>query len=95
MNDIKITIKTFVEVVYVVRTSKKSSSEKLIAYLFKYPLFSYKHQNLLSWSEIHKIRLSKSYKTIEGTNQWIFIKNSMNTLRTQYNWDSLNRLNTI
>lgn len=95
MNDIKRTRKTFVEVAYVVRTSKKSSSKKLIAYLFKYPLFSSKHQNLLSWSEIHKIRLSKSYKTIEGTNQWIFIKNSMNTLRTQYNWDSLNRLNTI
>jgi hypothetical protein len=46
-------------------------------------------------SEIHKIRLSKSYKTLEGTNQLILQKNSMNTLRTQYNWDSLNRLYAI
>lgn len=31
----------------------------------------------------------------DGTNQLILQKNSMNTLRTQYNWDSLNRFYTI
>ena len=95
VNEIKRTRETFVEVTYEVRTSKKNSSEKLIAYLSKYPLFSSKHQDFLSWCEIHKIRLSKSYQTIEGTNQLILLKNSMNTLRTHFNWDSLNRFFTI
>ena len=94
VNEIKRIRESFVEINYEVRTSKKSSSEKLITYLSKYPLFSSKHQDFLSWSEIHKIRLSKSYKTLEGTNQLILLKNSMNTLRTQYNWDSLNRFYT-
>ena len=95
VNVIKRTKEQYVELSYEVRTSKKSSSEKLIAYLSKYPLFSSKHQDFLSWSEVHKIRLSKSYKTLYGTNKLILLKNSMNTLRTQYNWDSLNRFYTI
>lgn len=77
VNEIKRIRESFVEINYEVRTSKKSSSEKLITYLSKYPLFL---QDFLSWSEIHKIRLSKSYKTLEGTNQLILLKNSMNTL---------------
>ena len=98
VNVIKRTKYKYVELAYEVRTSKKSSSEKLIAYLLrsiKYPLFSSKHQDFLSWSEIHKIRLSKSYKTLDGTTKLILLKNSMNTLRTQYNWDYLNRFYTI
>lgn len=85
----------FVELAYEVRTSKKSSSEKLIAYLSKYPLFRSKHQDFLSWGEIHKIRLSKLHKTLDGTKRLILLKIRMNTLRTQYNWDSLNRFYTI
>ena len=95
VNEIKRIQKQYLELSYEIRTSKKSSNEKLIAYLSKYPLFSYKHQDYLSWCEIHKIRLSKSYKTINGTNNLISLKNSMNTLRTQYNWDSLNKFYTI
>lgn len=95
VSEIKRTKEKYVELAYEVRTSKKSSSEKLIAYLSRYPLFSSKHQDFLSWSEIHKIRLSKSYKTLDGTTKLILLKNSMNTLRTQYNWDSLNRFYTI
>lgn len=95
VNEIKRTREEFVELAYEVRTSKKSSSEKLIAYLSKYPLFSSKHQDFLSWGEIHKIRLSKLHKTLDGTKRLILLKNSMNTLRTQYNWDSLNRFYTI
>lgn len=95
VNEIKRIQKQYLELSYEIRTSKKSSNEKLIAYLSKYPLFSSKHQDSLSWCEIHKIRLSKSYKTINGTNNLISLKNSMNTLRTQYNWDSLNKFYTI
>jgi hypothetical protein len=46
------------------------------------------------WSEIHKIRLSKTYKTKEGASKLIYLKNSMNTLRTQFNWDSLDKIYT-
>ena len=95
VNEIKRTKEKYVELAYEVRTSKKSSSGILIAYLSKYPLFSSKHQDFLSWGEIHKIRLSKSYKTLDGTTKLILLKNSMNTLRTQYNWDCLNRFYTI
>ena len=95
VNEIKRIQKQYLELSYEIRTSKKSSNEKLIAYLSKYPLFSSKHQDYLSWCEIHKIRLSKSYKTINGTNNLISLKNSMNTLRTQFNWDSLNKFYTI
>jgi len=94
INEIVRTRDNYVETSYEVRTSKKSSSEKLINYLNEYPLFSSKHQDFLDWVEIHKIRLSKAHKTIEGTSKLVFLKNSMNTLRTQFNWDSLTRFYT-
>jgi hypothetical protein len=74
-----------------VKTSKKASCEILINYLSTYPLFSSKHQDFLSWYEFHTIRMSKEYKTIKGTKKLICLKNGMNTLRTQFNWDSLNK----
>jgi hypothetical protein len=85
----------YVELSYEVRTSKKASCEILMNYLTKYPLFSSKFQDYLSWCEIHKIRMSKEYKTIEGTKKLISLKNGMNTLRTQFNWDSLNKFYNI
>nr|QID02900.1 hypothetical protein [Orbilia oligospora] len=90
VNEIKRTKKDFIELSYEVRTTKKSSCDLLIDYLSIYPLFSSKHQDFLDWREFYQIRLSKEYKTIEGTSKLIFLKNSMNTKRTQFNWDSLN-----
>lgn len=90
VNKIKRTKAKFVELSYEVRTTKKTSCNILIDYLSKYPLFSSKHQDFLDWQEFHNIRLSKEYKTIEGTSKLIYLKNSMNTKRTQFNWDSLN-----
>lgn len=87
---IKRTKKDYVELAYEVRTTKKSSCDLLIKYLSIYPLKSSKHQDFLDWQEFHRIRLSREYKTIEGTKKLICLKNSMNTKRTQFNWDSLN-----
>lgn len=70
--------------------TKKVSCVILINYLSIYPLFSSKHQDFLDWCEIHRVRLSKGYKTKEGTSKLISLKNSMNTKRTQFNWDTLN-----
>jgi len=91
VNEIKRVKNNYVELAYEVRTTKKASCDLLIDYLTKYPLFSSKFQDFLDWEKAHKIRISKSYKTIEGTIKLISIKNSMNTKRTQYNWYTLNK----
>ncbi len=81
----------YIELAYEVRTTKKSSCDILINYLTNFPLFSSKHLDYLDWSDFHHIRISKQYKSLDGTSKLISIKNSMNTKRTQFNWDSLNR----
>lgn len=87
VNEIQRTKNNYVELSYEVRTTKKASCDILINYLSIYPLFSSKHQD---WCEVHRVRLSKEYKTKEGTSKLISLKNSMNTKRTQFNWDTLN-----
>lgn len=82
VNEIHRTKKDYIELSYEVRTTKKSSCDLLINYLTSYPLFSSKHQDLLDWSQCHHIRLSKEYKTKEGSLKLISLKNSMNTKRT-------------
>jgi len=79
----------YVETTYEVRTTKKESCELLINYLTTYPLFSSKYQDYLDWQKFHQIRVTKSYKSITGTSELISLKNSMNTKRTQFNWDTL------
>lgn len=64
----------YLEKSFEVRTVKKASSENLINYLTAYPLFSSKHQDYLAWCEVHGLRISKKYKTIEGTNKLISLK---------------------
>lgn len=91
VTEIKRIKENYTERSYEVRTNKKESCNLLINYLNMYPLFSSKFQDYLDWEKAHNIRISKSYKTIEGTRELITIKNSMNTKRTQYNWDSLNK----
>lgn len=91
VTEIKRVKENYTEFAYEVRTVKKESCDLLINYLTNYPLFSSKHQDYLDWQKAHNIRITKSYKTIEGTSNLIFIKNSMNTKRTQFNWDPLNK----
>lgn len=90
VNNIKRIKENYTELSYSVRTTKKSSCEILINYLNAYPLFSSKHQDFLDWSKAHHIRINRKYKTLEGSSELLFLKNSMNTKRTQFNWDSLN-----
>jgi hypothetical protein len=85
VTEIKRIKKNYVELSYEIRTIKKTSCEILTNYLYSYPLFSSKHQDFLSWCEFNKIRLSREYRSIEGTSKLKTIKNSMNTLRTQFN----------
>ena len=89
VNDIKRIKDKYIELYYEVRTTKKISCDVLINYLSIYPLFSSKHQDFLSWRDFHNIRLLKEYKIKKGTSKLVNLKNSMNTKRTQFNWDSL------
>ena len=75
----------YIELAYEVRTTKKLSCDILINYLTNFPLFSSKHLDFLDWSEVHHIRISKKYKSLDGTSKLISLKNSMNTKRTQFN----------
>lgn len=80
----------FTELAYSVKTTRKNSCQILINYLNAYPLFSSKHPDFLDWSKAHHIRIHKKYKTLEGSSELLLLKNSTNTKRTQFNWDSLN-----
>ena len=91
VTEIKRNKEHYIELAYEVRTVKKESCDLLINYLSIYPLFSSKHQDYLDWKKAHTIRLAKSYASIEGTSKLTLLKNSMNTKRTQFNWDSLNK----
>ena len=82
VTEIKRDREKFTELAYEVRTLKKESCDLLIEYLTAYPLFSSKHQDFLDWKKAHKIRIAKSYLSIEGTSKLVFLKNSMNTKRT-------------
>ena len=81
----------YIELAYEVRTTKKLSCEILINYLTNFPLFSSKHLDYLNWKDFHHIRISKQYKSLDGTSKLFSLKNSMNNKRTQFNWESLNR----
>lgn len=82
VNKIKSTRVNLVELSYEVRTTKKTSCNLLIYYLSVYPLFSSKHPDFLDWREFHRIRLSREYRTLQGTSKLICLKNSMNTKTT-------------
>ena len=90
VSEIKRIKENYIELSYEIRTTKKYSCDILINYLSVYPLFSSKHQDYLDWCKFYRLRLSKNYQTMEGTSKLIYLKNSMNTKRTQFNWDSLN-----
>ena len=101
VNEIKRIKENYVEVGYVVKTIKKSSEptqegvvaarEGLINYLNNYPLFSSKYQDFLDWHKAYLIKNSRKNMTPSGTSELLSVKNSMNTKRTQFNWDSLNK----
>ena len=71
INKIKRIKVKYIELSYEVRTTKKTFCDVLMDYLSTYPLFSSKYQDFLDWRKFHHIRLSKEYKTMEGTSKLI------------------------
>ena len=91
VNEIKRIKENYIETAYVVKAIKNSSCEALINYLNNYPLFSSKHQDFLDWQKAYIIKINRKNMTPKGTSELLSVKNSMNTKRTQFNWDSLNK----
>ena len=91
VNEIKRIKENYVETAYVIKAIKNSSCEALINYLNNYPLFGSKHQDFLDWQKAYIIKINRSNMTPKGTSELLSVKSSMNTKRTQFNWDSLNK----
>ena len=74
---------------YWIRTNSLESNLKLIEYLTKYPLFSSKYMDYISWKEVIEFIKNKEQK--EKLNEILKLKESMNSKRTFFNWDHLNK----
>ena len=72
---------------YWVRTSSFTSNKILVLYLKKYPIFSSKHLDFLSWKKVLNIMIEK--KQVNKLEEIKKIKNNMNSKRTLFNWDHL------
>jgi hypothetical protein len=57
VNEAKRIRENYIELAYLVITTKKSSCEILINYLNTYPLFSSKHQDFLDWYKAYLIKM--------------------------------------
>ena len=77
---------------YIITASSKLSLDIIVNYLDKYPLFSSKYLDYKDWKKIVLLILKNKHYTEEGLIKTDFVRNSMNTKRTYFNWDHLNCL---
>lgn len=80
----------YIESSYEIRTVRRDSCLILIDYLNKFPLFSSKYLDFLSWSQINEINNTRLYKELKYSKLLLSLKNSMNDNRIEFNWDQLN-----
>ena len=76
---------------YIVSASGKESHEIIRSYFTRFPLFTSKYMNYLSWLEIHKMRLRGEHTTPEGLERCWLIKSNFNTnfSRQSVTWEHL------
>jgi len=77
---------------YTLTASSRSSTEILVNYLDKYPLFSSKYLDYRDWREIVLLMLENKHYTEEGLIKTDSVRDSMNRNRTYFNWDHLDKL---
>lgn len=77
---------------YTLSASSKNSTEILINYLDKHPIFSSKYLDYKDWREIVLLMLENKHYKEEGLTKTDSVRNSMNRNRTYFNWDHLNKL---
>lgn len=78
------------ESAYLVRANKISSKTILLDYLEEHPLFSYKHFAVINFKEIHKLSVTKTYKTLYSNNRLFGIQQRMKPNTGVYTWIHLN-----
>lgn len=90
-----VTLKTIVrrhgEYYHISATSAKAR-HIIASYFSQYPLFTSKYLNYLDWLACHKLIESNQHTTVTGQEQALKLQNGMNSTRTYYNWDHLERL---
>lgn len=77
---------------YMVRASNKANLKIVLSYLDKYPLYSSKYLDCLSWSYTVNLLLNNKAYLADNRLKILDLKNNMNNKRTKFNWDHLNKL---
>lgn len=79
---------------YILTASNRMSLDIIVNYLEKYPLFSSKYLDYKDWKEIVELILENQpgVWSDEDLSYAALKKNNMNTKRTHFNWDHLERL---
>jgi len=80
---------TFEEKGYLVRVTSTKSRMIIISYLETYPLLSSKRLDFNNWRKAHLLVKSRSYRTLEGTQELKQLKESMNDSRSNFDWNHL------
>ena len=79
---------------FMVITSSIPTNLLVDNYFKKFPMFSSKHLDYLEWSKVLNLRLNKKHLIRSGALMCLEAKNNMNTNRTTWNWDHLDKFPT-
>ena len=78
---------------YLIAITSPAKLAILINYLNEYSLFTSKYLNFQDFSNCVNMMLNKEHLTISGREKISILKEGMNSKRTYYNWDHLDKLN--
>ncbi|GAA5794691.1 hypothetical protein HPULCUR_000036 [Helicostylum pulchrum] len=79
---------------FMVITSSIPTNLLVDNYFKQFPMFSAKQLDYLEWSKVLHLRISKQHLLESGALMCLEAKNSMNTKRTTWNWDHLDKFPT-
>lgn len=79
---------------FMVATSSIPTNLLVDNYFKQFPMFSAKQLDYLEWSKVLHLRISKQHLLKSGALMCLEAKNSMNTKRTTWNWDHLDKFPT-
>ena len=77
---------------FMIRASNRNSLKIIIDYFNYYKIYSSKYLDYLNWVTAAKLLLDKSAYKLENRKFIYYLKNSMNSKRTYFNWDHLSNL---
>lgn len=80
-----------------VRNTSQAGAAEVVNYFIKYPLYSSKHLDFLSWREAHYLIINNAhYKNseLDGLNRIGILKISMNDNRSHFTWNHLSNFYT-